>query len=93
MPGAHGSVAPPAREAGVSTDVTGGRSPELGVSAISLRYAPTGDETASHLALSDISFRVRPGEFIAIIGLIHMGAELVLARPPIVALSRRFRRR
>jgi NitT/TauT family transport system ATP-binding protein len=42
--------------------------PKIDINGVSLRYAGTGSDLGSNLALDNVSFRVGDGEFVAIIG-------------------------
>jgi NitT/TauT family transport system ATP-binding protein len=56
----------------------GGRSPEIDIRGMSLRFAPTDGQGHSHLALSNISLRASSGEFVAIIGPSGCGKSTLL---------------
>ena len=51
-----------------SQRIAGRGAPAIDVGGLTLRFAPTGSRRNSNLALSNVSFQVRPSEFVAIIG-------------------------
>ena len=53
-------------------------SPDIDIDSVSLRFAPTGEAARSHLALADVGFRVKPGEFVALIGPSGCGKSTLL---------------
>lgn len=67
------SLATPSRETQTAADL-----PKIDVDGVSLRFAASENELHSHLALSDVSFKVAPGEFVAIIGPSGCGKSTLL---------------